>query len=134
MSESPFRAAVEARDISLMAACLHPDVVFRSPAVFKPYAGRDTVMFILSAVFEVFEDFHYVAEIADGPDEMLRFNARVGERAIDGVDIVRYDDSGLVTELSVMVRPLSALQTLASAMGERLAAKMAAAGVEPPSA
>ena len=51
-----FRDAVEARDPAAMEAALHPDVVFRSPAVFKPYEGRETVETILRTVFGVFED------------------------------------------------------------------------------
>ena len=42
-----FRAAVQNRDLDAMRAALHPDVVFRSPAVFTPYEGVDTVMGLL---------------------------------------------------------------------------------------
>ena len=121
MSESPFRAAVEAGSLDLLSAALAPDVTFRSPAVHAPYEGRDLVLVILGAVLEVFEDFAYQAEIRDGDDEMLRFRARVGDREVDGVDIVKYVD-GLVTELSVMIRPLSALQAVREAMAAKLEA------------
>lgn len=126
-NEYAFSAAVETHDPAALAAVLHPDVVFRSPAVFKPYAGRDAAMFVLQGVLAVFEDFQYVLKVRDGQDEVLRFKARVAGREIDGVDILRYDDDGLVVELSVMIRPLSALQTVAEAMGAKLADMMAAA-------
>ncbi len=58
-----FRAAVEAEDLEAMRAALHPDVVFRSPAVFTHYEGVDTVMGLLSHVVEVFEDFEYTDEL-----------------------------------------------------------------------
>lgn len=86
-----------------------------------PYEGRDLVLVILGAVLEVFEDFAYQTEIRDGDDEMLRFRARVGEREVDGVDIVTYAD-GLVTELTVMIRPLSALNAVRDAMAAQLEA------------
>lgn len=121
MSDSPFRAAVEARSLDLLSAALAPDVTFRSPAVHAPYEGRDLVLVILGAVLEVFEDFAYQTEIRDGDDEMLRFRARVGEREVDGVDIVTYAD-GLVTELTVMIRPLSALNAVRDAMAAQLEA------------
>jgi len=79
------------------------------------------VLVILGAVFEVFEDFAYQAEICDGDNEMLRFRARVGDREVDGVDIVTYAD-GLVTELTVMIRPFSALQAVREAMAAKLEA------------
>jgi len=121
MSDSPFRAAVEARSLDLLSAALAPDVTFRSPAVHAPYEGRDVVLVILGAVLEVFEDFAYQGEIRDGDNEMLRFNARVSDRDVDGVDIVTYVD-GLVAELTVMIRPLSALQAVRDAMGAKLEA------------
>ena len=122
MSDSPFRTAVEARSLDLLTAALAPDVTFRSPAVHAPYEGRDLVLVLLEAVLEVFEDFAYEAEIRDGDDEMLRFSARVGDREVDGVDIVRYVD-GLVTELTVMIRPLSALNAVRDAMAAQLEAR-----------
>lgn len=115
-----FRAAVESGDPTQISACLSPDVTFRSPAVHAPYVGRDTVQLVLAAVLQVFEDFRYVLQVSDGNDEVLRFNARVGDREVDGVDIVRYDESGQVSELSVMIRPLSALNAVREAMAAQL--------------
>jgi hypothetical protein len=118
-----FRAAVEARDLDAMLACLADDVVFRSPVVFKPYQGRDAVAPLLFAVSRVFEDFRYVREIgaSDGRDHALVFEARVGDRELEGCDFLHTDPAGLVDELVVMVRPLSATLSLAEAMKHELA-------------
>src|SRR5688572_28552341 len=97
---SAFRIAIESKDPATIAAALSPDITFRSPAVHKPYVGRDSVLVILGAVIQVFEDFGYVGHLQDGDEAMHRFSARVGEREIDGVDIVRYGAYGLVEELS----------------------------------
>ena len=120
VTHSPFRAAVESHDADRLAAALHPDVVFRSPAVHAPYAGRDATMVVLRAVMQVFADFRYVTEVRSGPDEVLRFAARVVGREVDGVDIVRYDEADLVRELTVMIRPMSALHAVTQAVGARL--------------
>lgn len=117
---SAFRTAIESKDPAAIAAALSPDVTFRSPAVHKPYHGRDTVMVILGAVLQVFQEFGYVDHVAAGDQEVLRFTALVGDRQVDGVDIVRYGADGLVEELSVMIRPLSALQAVQQAMAEQL--------------
>ena len=117
---SAFRTAIESKDPATISAALSPGVTFRSPAVHRPYAGRETVMVILGAVLQVFEEFGYVSHLVDGDEEVLRFRARVGEREVDGVDIVRYGDDGLVEELSVMIRPLSALQAVQQAMAAQL--------------
>lgn len=119
----PFRAAVEARDIEAAIALLADDVVFRSPAVFKPYQGREAVGTILRAVFQVFEDFRYVREIGapDAADHALVFEARVGDKQLEGCDFLRTAPDGTIGELTVMVRPLSGILALAEAMKVRLA-------------
>ena len=122
MRTSAFGAAVEAKDIEAAIDRLSADCVFRSPVVFRPYEGRDAVGRILNAVFQVFEDFRYVDEMTSADREVLIFEAKVGDRIVQGVDLLRLTDDGLVGELTVMVRPMSGLLALADAMRERLAA------------
>ncbi len=120
----PFRRAVEAQDLEAAIALLADDVVFRSPIVFKPYHGRDAVGVLLSAVSRVFEDFTYTREIgeSDGADHALVFEARVGDRRVEGCDFVHTNQRGQIDELVVMVRPLSGALALAEAMRVQLAA------------
>ena len=120
----PFRAAIEARDLDAAVALLREDVVFRSPVVFTPYQGREAMRQILAAVMEVFEDFRYVREIgaAGSRDHALVFEAKVGEKQLEGCDFIQLDEDGAIKEFTVMVRPLSATLTLAEAMKARLAA------------
>lgn len=115
-----FKRAAEAADHDAMIAALAPDVVFRSPIVFKPYEGREQVAPILAAVLTVFEDFHYVDQLEGERSATLVFSARVGDRRLDGLDHLRFGDDGLVTELTVMVRPLSGAMALAETMRARL--------------
>jgi hypothetical protein len=103
-----------------MEAALAPDVVFRSPAVFKAYEGREAVMHLLSTVIQVFEDFEYTDELEGDGTHALIFKARVGDREVEGLDHITVDDDGLITQLVVMVRPLSGLTALAQEMAERL--------------
>ena len=103
-----------------MEAALAPDVAFRSPVVFNAYQGRDSVMHLLRNVVEVFEDFRYVDQLAGESTEGLVFRASVGEKEVEGWDYLTIGDDGLVTELVVMVRPLSGAIALAEAMGARL--------------
>jgi len=104
-------------------------VVFRSPVVFKAYEGKPLVATILTqGAMNVFEDFRYTDQLEDRDAAALIFNARVGDRKLDGLDLLRFDGDGKVRELSVMVRPMSGLNALAEAMGrefERL-------GITPP--
>ncbi len=120
----PFRTAIEARDLDAAVALLSDDVVFRSPVVFKPYRGPDAVRVLLAGVARVFEDFRYLREIGapDARDHALVFEARVGDKQIEGSDFLHLDENGRVDELMVMVRPLSGALALADAMKEQLAA------------
>ena len=126
----PFRRAIEARDLDAAVALLHEDVVFKSPVVFKPYQGREALRLILEAVLKVFEDFRYVREIGadDARDHALVFEARVGDKQLEGCDFIRLDDDGAISELTVMVRPLAATLALADAMKAQLAAGLVSTG------
>lgn len=117
----PFRQAVEAADHEAVEALLADDVVFTSPVVFKPYEGKPVTALILRSVSQVFGDFRYEQEITDGADTVLVFRATVGDREVQGVDLLHTREDGLVDALTVMVRPLSAAQALQRLMGEQLA-------------
>ena len=127
MAGSAFRTAVEAGDIEAAVALLADEVTFNSPVVHKPYAGRETVATILRSAFEVFEDFRYTDELEAGGVHALIFRARVGDRQVQGMDLIRTDAAGRIVDFTVMVRPASGLMALAEPMG----AKLAAAGIGP---
>jgi len=118
----PARSAIERGDVAALAELLAPEVEFRSPAVYRPYRGRDTVVEVLRVVARVFEGFRYVAEWRDGGTTILFFEAKVGDRKLQGVDILEDGRDGLIQRFTVMIRPLSGLQALAAAVAARVQA------------
>jgi hypothetical protein len=122
MSPHPFRAAVERADLDAAVALLAENVVFRSPAVFKPYEGQETVATILRTVYQVLEDLHYTDELDGTGIHGLLFDARVGDRSLQGIDLLRHDANGQITEFTVMIRPASGLIAVAERMGPALEA------------
>ena len=116
------------RDLSQLATIVHPDASFRSPMAFNAYAPAEAVLLVLGTVIDVLVDFVYHRELAsdDGLNVVLEFSARVGDKKLKGIDLVRFDEDGRIVEFEVMVRPLSGLQALGQAMGERLGAKLPA--------
>ena len=120
MRSDAFRAAAESKDFSNLEEIFAEDVVFRSPAVFKPYEGRDAIGMILATVSLVFEDFRYTDVIETGDVATLAFSATVGDRELDGIDLLRFDGEGKVREMAVYIRPLSGLHALAEAMQRAL--------------
>jgi len=116
-----FRKAVEANDPDALVDSLAPDVVFHSPVRFHPFTGRETVGAVLRAVTRVFREFHYVGELHGGGETALVFRAKVGDLELEGIDLGTVDaKTNLVTHLTVFVRPLSAAQALAAAVGKEL--------------
>ncbi|MFL5926085.1 MAG: nuclear transport factor 2 family protein [Gaiellaceae bacterium] len=118
----PFGQAIEARDHDAALATIADDVEFRSPAVYKPYRGKGEVAPILQLVATVFENFRYTNEWREGRTTILFFEANVGDRELQGIDILEENDDGLIERFTVMVRPLSGLQALAGTMAARLGA------------
>jgi ketosteroid isomerase-like protein len=122
MRSDPFRAAAEAKDFSRIDELFSEDAVFRSPVVYRPYEGREAIKVVLGAVVTVFEDFRYTAQLESGDTAVLVFETRVGERELQGVDILRFDADGRAVELTVMVRPMSGMHALAERMRQLLEA------------
>ncbi len=125
---------VASHDLSELLSLLHPDATFRSPMAFKPYKSAKAVDLILSTVLAVFEDFTYHRELAsdDGLNAVLEFSARVGDKQLKGIDLIRFDAEGRIVDFEVMVRPLSGLQALGEQMGARIGPLLAA--FKPPGA
>jgi len=118
MTPEAFQAALERGDIEAAGEMLADDVVFRSPAVYKPYEGKVATMVVLRSVMRVFEDFRYTREAtSDSGDSVLVFEASVGGKQVEGADFVHVRDDGLVDDLRVMIRPLSGLNAVVEAMG-----------------
>ena len=120
LASHPFRAAVERADLDEMVATLHPDVRLYSPVAFRPFVGHDQVRELFAHLLEVFEGFHYVDELAGDGTHALIFRTQVGDAQVQGLDHMVLGADGLVTEFTVMVRPLSAAIALAEAMAPRV--------------
>lgn len=109
-------------------ALLHDDVVFHSPVVHTPQAGKQITFAYLWAANETLGNpsFQYLREIVDGPHAVLEFQTEMDGIKVNGVDMITFDDDGLITDFKVMVRPLQAMNKVHQQMGEMLA-KMKAA-------
>jgi hypothetical protein len=117
----PFRTAVEAEDIVAATDLLSDDVEFHSPFAFKPFVGKESVTALLTAVMETFTDFAYSDEFADGATTGLIFDAKVGDKKVQGLDLIRHDADGKINHFTVMLRPASGLMAMGEAMGPKVA-------------
>ena len=122
MSAADFRSAVERMDIEAISSQLAEDVVFHSPVTFHPFVGRKDVTRLLELVSQTFSDFRYTDELTVDGAEALVFRANVANRELEGIDLLRYGQDGLIVDFTVFIRPLSGLVPFAQAMGEKAAA------------
>jgi hypothetical protein len=121
----PFRVAAEAKDVELMTEALREDVALHSPILFRGFEGRDVVRQVLTHVAATLEDLTYVDELTGENTVCLRFEAKVGDRELEGIDFLELDEDGKVAELTVFMRPLSAITTFNEQMKARLEAAQA---------
>ncbi|MEO1240537.1 MAG: nuclear transport factor 2 family protein [Pseudomonadota bacterium] len=121
-----WHAMVASRDLGALHEIIHPDAMFRSPVAHTPYQGREALTLALSTVINVFEDFTYHREFFtdDGKNATLEFSAHVGGKQLKGVDLIKFNDDGLIVEFEVMIRPASGLMALGEEMGKRVGAKL----------
>src|ERR1044072_138385 len=116
----PFRRAAEAKDLELLKETLREDVVLHSPILFRGFEGREMVITVLTHVSATLEGLTYVDELVGDGTVALRFTATVEDRELEGIDFLELDEQGKVRELTVFMRPMSALTRFNERMSERL--------------
>jgi hypothetical protein len=117
-----WHAVALSSDETALGALLHDDAVFESPVVHTPQRGKPITLKYLASAGMVFGDtgFHYVGEWEGKNSLILEFNAQIDGISIDGIDMITWDEDGLITNFKVMVRPLKAVNMLHQKMGEVL--------------
>lgn len=113
---------VRTRDASGLGELLAEDVIFYSPVVHTPQIGKAITAMYLAAAVHVFgnESFKYVREIVGESDAVLEFETEIDGITVNGVDMIKWNSDGKITEFKVMVRPLKAINLIHQKMGEML--------------
>jgi len=114
---------MESHDRTALWDLLHPDAVFESPVVHTPQRGRDITFKYLASAEKVLggPGFSYVGEWRSATGAVLEFEKEIEGIKLNGVDIITFNEAGLITHFKVMVRPLKAINLLHRLMGEQLA-------------
>lgn len=127
MNEHPVAAwhrVARTRDTAALNELLAEDAVFLSPVVHAPQRGRALTALYLAAAFQVFFNgsFRYVREIVGPSDAMLEFETEIDGIVVNGVDLIKWNAAGRITEFKVMIRPLKAINLIHQRMGAMLEA------------
>lgn len=101
---------------------LSEDAVFYSPVVHTPQRGKALTAGYLTAAFHVFfnPSFRYVREIVGATDAVLEFETQIDGVVVNGVDIIKWNQSGKIVEFKVMIRPLKAINLIHQRMAAML--------------
>jgi len=122
---SRWHQIMQSRDVAGLDTLLAPDAVFFSPVVHKPQQGRAITRMYLAAAFSVFgnESFRYVRELRSERDAVLEFELELDGISINGVDMIKWNEAGQITEFKVMLRPLKAVNLIHQKMAAMLQAR-----------
>ncbi len=113
---------IESRDIAGLDHLLSDDVVFFSPVVHTPQSGKTVTTMYLTAAYRVFlnDTFRYVREVVGEYDAVLEFIVEIDGVIVNGVDMLKWNDDGKLTEFKVMLRPLKAVNIIHEKMAAML--------------
>ena len=111
-----------ARNVAGLDALLADEVVFHSPVVHTPQVGKKITKLYLAAAVQVFfnESFRYVREIVGPRDAALEFQVEIDGIAVNGIDLIKWNDAGQIVEFKVMIRPLKAINLIHQKMAAML--------------
>jgi hypothetical protein len=114
MTDSPVKDwhdIIRRGDLSGLDALIADDAIFYSPIVHAPQRGKKLVILYLGVAFRVLlnPSFHYVREIIGDSDASLEFETQIDGILVNGVDLIKWNESGQIVEFKVMLRPLKAI-------------------------
>jgi hypothetical protein len=121
---SKWHELVRSRNAKGLNSLLADNVVFYSPVVHTPQAGKEITLQYLSAAFKVFfnESFQYVRELTGTHDAVLEFQVEIEGISVNGVDMLKWNDEGQIIEFKVLIRPLKAINLIHQKMAAMLQA------------
>ena len=102
------------KDIAALDECIADTVTMHTPRFFKPITNKEHVKAALRGFMSLVEGLNYADQRhwVNGNDVIFEFRGKLGDIELHGVDIFTINDEGKISELSVMIRPESALQAI----------------------
>jgi hypothetical protein len=123
MDVHPYRAAWLTRDLDTWAQALAPDVVLHSPILSAPFEGRADAIELFGVLFDELGEVQITDELSDGDVHAFFWHVQIGAKSVEGVDLLRCNERGEISEIRVLIRPLPDIALFAAAIGPALAAK-----------
>jgi hypothetical protein len=112
---------VAEKDLGALSAILTEDITMGAPPYWTKLQGRDVVRYLLGIIINTIEDFTYHREWVSGAELALEFTGHVGNRQLQGIDLITLDGDGRVCNVDVMIRPINALIALRDKVAPQMA-------------
>ena len=119
-----FISAQERHDVEGVIACFAPDIVIRSPITQRVrFEGIEQASDLFRRVFPAISDIHVYETIGEGRSRVVFWRGRVGRNYLEEANLLRFDERGLVNEMTVFMRPVPGLLALAVELASSLAGR-----------
>ena len=105
-----WHAVVKNRDPQALSELIADQAVFHSPLVHTPQTGKTLLN----------DSFRYVREVHDGRHSVLEFVVELDGIAVNGVDMIQWDEDGKIIDFKVMIRPYKAIEVVRTRMAAML--------------
>jgi hypothetical protein len=124
----PYVSLWRTRDLEAWAVALAPEVTLRSPLLRTPFRGRAAAIELFAVLLDTLDDFVVTGHYATATSHVFLWRAAVQDREISGVDHLEHDSAGLVSQVTVYIRPLIGLGDFAAGLGPGLASRRSPVG------
>jgi hypothetical protein len=112
---------MEAGDLDGAVATMSPDVVLNSPVTMRhQFRGLDEIREVYGAVLAEVSEIKFDREVSDGSLSILFGSGVVRGQRIDETVRIQVDENGLISELTLFVRPMPGLLALAAALAPHI--------------
>lgn len=116
------KAAVEAADLDSFMETLSSEIALRSPISARAeFHGTIEMRRLMRAVFDTIEDIRYFEDLGDDQTRAVFYRGRIGPQTIEESGLLRFDDDGLIEEITLWIRPMPGVTRLAATLAPRLA-------------
>ena len=113
---------VRERDLVGLDGVLDENVSMGAPPYWEKLRGRKLIHHLLGLIVHTIDGFTYHREWCNGSELALEFTGRVGERELQGIDLISLNDNLLVQNLDVLMRPVNSVIALRDAIAPQMAA------------
>jgi hypothetical protein len=111
---------VREQDTKAVVHLLADDVRLGAPPYWGKLEGRDLVAHLLGLILHTVDEFTYHRQWRSDRELALEFVGKVGDLDLQGIDLITVNESGLLANIDVPMRPINAVLALREAIAPQM--------------